>query len=87
MVLTIGVRLVPKEITDLLYDLVSEVKNEVRDMRNDMRQEHEKLEKEVINLGKEVNTLQHQEKITRWIFCGIGALLTLAVRELIPKII
>ena len=69
----------PRDVTDLLTDGLNEVKIQIEAMRDQMHQEHKAL-------GDRVGKLEYHEKITRYVFGGGAALITLALREVIPKI-
>ena len=68
----------PKEVTDLLIDGLTEVKVQIQEMRKEMHEEHKALTERVVRL-------EHQERITRWLFAAGGALIMLTARELIPR--
>ena len=75
----VGVPLLPKEVSDLIYDSIGELKQDIKNLHTQMHKEHAEL-------GERVTTLEYQAKITKWFFGAGGALLTLVVREIIPKI-
>lgn len=75
-----GGLLVPPEVYNLILDSIKEVKSDIANLRDKMGQEHKEL-------GDRVGKLEHDERVTRYIFCGAATLITLLLREFIPKIL
>lgn len=77
--MVLGDLVVPKEAIDFISDSISELRQDIRNLHIQMHNEHTEL-------GKRVTSLEYQGKITKWIFGAGGALLTLVLREIVPKL-
>ena len=78
------------EVYDLLVDSIKEIKTDISSLRTkietDIANLRDKMQQEHKTLGDRVGRLEHHEKFTRYLFGGGAALITLTLRELIPKI-
>lgn len=70
----------PTEVTDLLLDMMNELKADVQSLRKQMHEEHAEL-------SERVGRLEHDGRVTRWMFGAGGALLMFTARELLPKLL
>lgn len=72
---------------DLFTKVMADLHTEVRELRKTMHNEHQQLADKVDSLTQRVARLEHEERITRWIFAGIGAGIALLLREVLPKLL
>lgn len=73
------------EVVDLLQKTNDEIKAELLRVNSQLRADHVEVNRKLVALSERVQSLEHSEKITRWLFGGGGAILALCARELIVK--
>ena len=75
----------PKEAIDYLDERMTEFFQELREMRTMMHREHRELSEKQDELKDRVSKLEHDGKVTRWVFSGWGLLFGFLIRELIRR--
>ena len=73
-------RTMPQEVVDLLIQGQRELKEEIEKLRETMQREHKELSDRVLSL-------EHNEKITRWIFAAGGTVAGFLIREVVQRIV
>ena len=68
-----------EKVQDLILKRLDEVSDHIDALRTQMHKEHAELRERVIRL-------EHDNKVTRWIWAGAGAVLAVCIRELLPRI-
>ena len=75
-----------QEVQALILKRIDELRDEQRETRQLMSKEHNALGEKFDGLSTRVQKLEHDNKITRWVFSAWGVLFGFLIREVVRRI-
>ena len=74
-----------EQLQALLIENQRKLENDIAELRKIMSTEHKDLAAKVNLLSDRISALEHQEKVTRWVFAVVGTVGGFLVREVLAR--